>query len=97
VSFEDNDYNNGETTAYFDASGRHIETHIPYDYNDVPASVRNHTRDHYGASDNYDYTRIDRYGEKPVYKTQIWHKNHSRKTIYIDNDGHEREYHEKYY
>ena len=97
ASFEDNDHNNGEATAYFDASGKHVETHTPYDYNDVPASVKNHTRDSYGASDNYDYTRIDRYGEKPVYKTQVRHKNHSRKTIYIDNDGHEREYHEKHY
>jgi hypothetical protein len=97
VTFEDNDYNNGETTAFFDGSGKHIETHIPYDNNDVPASVRNHARDSYGASDNYEYTRIDRYGEKPVYKTQVWHNNHSRKTVYMDNDGHERQYHEFHY
>ncbi|HEY1870023.1 MAG TPA: hypothetical protein VGG71_03140 [Chitinophagaceae bacterium] len=97
VSFEDNDYNNGEMTAYFDGSGKHIENHIPYDYNDVPASVRNHARDSYGASDSYDYTRIDRYGEKPVYETQVRHKHHSKKTVYIDNDGHERDYHEYHY
>ena len=92
ASFQDNDYNNGESTAYFNASGKHIETHIPYDKNDVPVSVRNHTRDNYGASEQYDYTRIERSCEKPFYKTEVKNKKHN-KTIYMDNDGHERDYH----
>ncbi|HEY2650110.1 MAG TPA: hypothetical protein VGI38_13010 [Puia sp.] len=96
VSFQDNDHNNGEATAYFDGSGKHLDTHIPYDQKDVPASVRNHTRDSYGASDQYDYTRIDRSGEKAVYKTQVKHKKHD-KTIYMDNNGHERDYQDKHY
>jgi hypothetical protein len=96
VTFQDNDHNNGEATAYFDGSGKYVETHTPYDHNDVPVSVRNHARDSYGASDQYDYTRIDRRGEKAVYKTQVKSKKHN-KTIYMDNDGHEKEYHEKHY
>jgi hypothetical protein len=96
ASFEDKDHNNGESTAYFNGSGKHLETHTVYDNNDVPASVRNHTRDSYGATDNYEYTRIDRNGEKPVYKTQVKHKSHGKKNIYIDNDGHERDYHENH-
>lgn len=92
VSFQDNDHNNGQATAYFDGSGKHLETQIPYEKNDVPASVRNHTQKSYGASDEYDYTRIERSGEKPVYKTEVKSKK-QHKTIYMDNDGHEKDYH----
>jgi hypothetical protein len=96
VSFEDKDHNNGEATAYFDGSGRHVDTHIPYDKQDVPSPVKNHTQRSYGASDNYDYTRIDHSGEKTVYKTQVKHKNQD-KTIYMDNGGHEKDYQDKHY
>ncbi len=95
VSFKDKDHNNGEATAYFDASGRHVETQIPYDKRDVPAPVKSHVQSSYGASDKYDYTRIDHSGEKTVYKTQVKHKNQN-KTIYVDNDGHEKDYQEKH-
>jgi hypothetical protein len=91
VSFKDNDHNNGEATAYFDASGKYEETHIPYDKQDVPSTVKNHVQSSYGASDKYDYTRIDNPDGKSVYKTQVKHKNQN-KTIYLDNDGHEKDY-----
>jgi hypothetical protein len=96
VSFKDDDHNNGEARAYFDASGKHVDTHIPYDQNDVPVSVKNHARDSYGASDRNDYTRIDHNGEKSVYRTQVKYKKHD-KTIYMDHDGHERDYHDNHY
>jgi hypothetical protein len=96
VSFKDKDHDNGEATAYFDASGRHVDTHIPYDKHDVPSSVKNHVQHSYGGWDKYDYTRIDHAGEKSVYKTKVKHKNHE-KTIYMDNGGHEREYQDKHY
>jgi hypothetical protein len=95
VSFKDKDHNNGEATAYFDASGRQVETQIPYDKHDVPVPVKNHVQSSYGASDKYDYTRIDQSGEKTVYKTQVKNKNQN-KTIYMDNDGHEKNYQEKH-
>jgi hypothetical protein len=96
VSFKDKDHNNGEATAYFNASGRHIETHIPYSRHDVPAPVKKHVEQRYGSSGDYDYTRIDHYSGKTVYRTQVKHKN-VNKNIYMDNDGHEKDYHEKYY
>jgi len=95
VTFNDNDNNNGEATANFDASGKHVDTNIPYDSHDVPSSVKNHVQSSYGASGNYNYTRIDRSGEKTVYKTQVKNKNQN-KTIYMDNDGHEKDYQDKH-
>ena len=91
VSFEDNDHNNGQVTAYYDESGRHVDTHIPYDRHDVPPTVRDHMSNSYGHSNNYEYTRIDHNGENNVYMTHYKHKKHY-KTVYMDNDGHERDY-----
>jgi hypothetical protein len=96
VSFQDKDHNNGEAMAYYETSGKHIDTHTPYDKNDVPLPVRNHAKNGYGSSDSYDYTRIDHSGEQTVYKTQVKHKNHD-KTIYMDNYGHEKDYQDKHY
>ena len=95
ASFKDNDHNNGEATAYFDASGKYVDTHIPYAKHDVPSPVKNHIQNNYGASGNYDYTRIDHSGEKSVYKTQVKQKNQD-KTIYMDNGGHEKDYQDKH-
>jgi hypothetical protein len=96
VSFKDKDHNNGAATAYFGASGKHIDTHIPYDSHDVPSKVKKHMQKSYGGSDTYAYTRIDHSGEKSVYKTQVKHKNQD-KTIYMDNGGHEKDYQDKHY
>jgi len=96
VSFKDRDHDNGEATAYFNATGSYVETHIPYDKHDVPPPVKKHIQESYGSSDKYDYTRIDHYSGKTYYKTQVKHKNQS-KNIYMDNDGHEKDYHDKYY
>jgi hypothetical protein len=90
VSFEDNDHNNGEVTAHFDFTGRHIDTHIPYDNQDVPPTVTNHMRNQYGPSETYEYTRIDHKGEKPVYMSH-YKNDRGDKTIYMDNNGRERE------
>jgi hypothetical protein len=96
ASFKDNDHNNGEATAYFDASGKHLDTHIPYDNHDVPPTVKNHMHNSYGGSASDAYTRIDHSGEKSVYQTQVKHKNHD-KTIYMDNGGHEKNYQDNHY
>jgi len=92
VLFKDNDHNNGEVMAYFDLSGRHVDTHIPYENQDVPQTVRSHMNDQYGGN-HYDYTRIDHRGEYDVYRTQYKHKK-QYKTVYMDHDGHERDYHD---
>jgi hypothetical protein len=91
VTFEDRDHNNGEAVAHFDQSGRHVDTHIPYDEHDVPAPVRDHVRRSYTGAGDYEYTRIDRPGEQGVYMTHF--KHHKRyRTVYVDHSGHERDY-----
>src|ERR1700676_3688075 len=52
ATFEDKDHNNGEATAYFDQKGRHVDTHTPYDNQDVPQPVRDHVKSSYAGSDN---------------------------------------------
>ena len=96
VSFDDNDHDNGAVMAYYNKSGRHYDTHIPYDQQDVPSPVRNHMQKHYGSQGDYEYTRIDRSGEHSVYMTHYKHMN-NYKTVYINKEGHEKEYHDKYH
>jgi hypothetical protein len=95
VSFEDRDHNNGAVIAYFDGTGRHIDTHIPYENHDVPSTVRNHMHDNYGGASHYDYTRIDHEGERDVYRTQYKVKKHYT-TVYLDKEGRERDYHDNH-
>jgi hypothetical protein len=89
ATFDDRDHNNGEAIANFDASGRHIDTHIPYDQQDVPQPVRDHMQRSYGGSDPYEVTRIDRPRGNGLYMARYKHKN-KNKTIYFDQDGRER-------
>jgi hypothetical protein len=91
ATFEDKDHNNGEATAYFDQKGRHVDTHIPYDNQDVPKPVRDHVKSSYAGSDNNDFTRIDRPGEQSVYMTNVKDNKKSR-TVYTDDAGHEKSY-----
>jgi len=95
VSFEDIDHNNGEAVAYFDMAGRHVDTHTPYENHDVPPTVKNHMKVSYGGTNHYDYTRIDHYGEKDVYASHYKDKKQD-KTVYMDNGGHERDYHDNH-
>ncbi len=92
VDFEDKDHNNGEATARFDASGRHIGTSVPYDDKDVPDPVVKNVKSRYPGSDNIEYTRIDRPGENGVYQVNLRHKG-KKKTVYMDNKGKEKNYH----
>jgi hypothetical protein len=93
VEFEDKDFDNGEVTARFDSRGRHLDTQIPYDDGDVPATVKDNLHKQYPGSDNYEYTRIDRAGDKPVYKARFKHKK-KYKTAYVDQQGERRSYHQ---
>jgi hypothetical protein len=86
VEFEDKDNDNGEVTAHFDSKGRHVDTQIPYDEGDVPAPVKDNLRKLYPGSDNYAYTRIDRAGDKPVYKASFTHRK-KHKIKYVDQQG----------
>jgi hypothetical protein len=91
VEFEDKDFDNGEVTAHFDSRGRHMDTQIPYDDGDVPAMVKDNLHKRYPGSDHYEYTRIDRDGDKPLYKAKFIHKK-KYKTMYVDQQGEHRNY-----
>ena len=92
VDFDDKDFDNGEVTAHFDSRGKHLETQIPYDDGDVPAPVKDNLRKQYPGSDHYEYTRIDRPGNKPVYKARFMHEN-KYKSTYVDQNGERQNYH----
>jgi hypothetical protein len=92
VEFEDKDHDNGEVTAHFDAGGRHLDTQIPYDEGDVPAMVKDNLHKRYPGSDHYEYTRIDRAGDRPFYKARFIHKKRYR-TMYVDQQGEHRRDH----
>jgi hypothetical protein len=96
VTFEDRDHNNGEVTAHYDHTGRHLDTHVPYDNNDVPAPVMEKVRNKYPGSDNYAFTRIDRPGENGVYQVHLRHKKRY-KTLYVEHNGQERDFHDRHY
>ncbi len=95
VDFEDKDHNNGEATAHFDASGSHVDTHVPYDNNDVPAPVIENVNSSYPGSDNQEYTRIDRPGESGVYQVNL-SQHGTPKTVYMDNKGEKKNYRDKH-
>jgi hypothetical protein len=96
VQFDDIDHNDGEATARFDQSGRHLDTHVVYDNNDVPSPVVTNLNKRYPGSDDYQYTRINRHGQHDVYQVHMRH--HSKyKTVYVDRYGHQMEYHERNY
>src|SRR5580704_16593811 len=40
-------YDRGEMVAHYDRSGHHVDSHIPYDRNDVPAPVIEKTQRSY--------------------------------------------------
>jgi hypothetical protein len=91
VEFEDRDHDNGEVTAHFDSRGRHIDTQIPYDEADVPVGVKENLQKRYPGSGQYEYTRIDRAGERSRYKARFMHKKKYR-TIYVDEQGDVRQH-----
>ena len=92
VEFEDRDHDNGEVTVHFDARGRHMDTQIPYEDGDVPAVVKENLRKKYPGADHYEYTRIERAGDRPLYKARFFHKKRY-KTAYLDQQGEHRNYH----
>ena len=81
----------GEMVAHYDHNGRHVDSHIPYDRNDVPPSVVNHVERHYPGSSDQSYTRIERPGSQPLFQVSLNIKGkHTNR--YVDDHGREREY-----
>jgi len=95
VVFEDRDNDNGEVTARFDGKGRHIDSRIVYDNNDVPAPVKENLHRKYDGADNYEFTRIDRPGKEDIYQARFRH-HQKHKTRYLDETGQEKEFHDRH-
>ena len=94
VTFNDRDNDNGDAVAHFDIHGRHRDTYIPYDNNDVPSDLREHVRNKY-PGDDYEYTRIERHDGEDYYRVRMRH-HHSHKTFYVDEQGNYFHHHENY-
>ncbi|MDP4132212.1 MAG: hypothetical protein Q8939_18800 [Bacteroidota bacterium] len=90
VNFDDKDHNNGESMAHFDRTGRHIDTYIPYDDQDVPGPVMDRMQHRYPGSDSYEFTRIERGDGHPIFRVHFRVRRKFR-TLYVDESGRERE------
>jgi len=92
--FEDHSrYDRGEMVAYYDQYGHHIDSHIRYDYNDVPSAVVERTHRNYPGGTDYTYTRIERPVGQPLFQVELNLQN-KNKRLYVDEYGHEQKYHD---
>jgi hypothetical protein len=88
-------YDRGEMVAHYDHDGRHIDSHIPYDDNDVPYEVRKKTEHRYPGGHDYSYTRIEHPGGQPLFQVSL-NLGGRHKTAYVDDQGRERSYHDSH-
>jgi len=88
-------YDRGEMTAHYDQQGRHIDSHIPYDRNDVPAPVVNRTERRYPGARDYEYTRIERGNNRNFYRVKLRHQGRYR-TLYMDDNGRDKQYSDRH-
>ena len=84
-------YDRGEMVAHYDHTGRHVDSHIPYDRNDVPDPVIRHVEKRYPGSKDQYYTRIERPGSKALFQITMNFKGRHT-TRYVDDEGRERTY-----
>jgi hypothetical protein len=89
ADFDDHSrYDRGEMVAHYDRYGRHIDSHIPYDPNDVPRPVMERMHRRYHARDYY-FERIERPHAEPLFRVNL-SLDGGQKTVYMDEYGHER-------
>jgi hypothetical protein len=81
----------GEMTAYYDRFGHRLDTHIPYDREDVPPVVLDRHRQIFKDGRITGYNRIVGPDEHTVFEIQFNHKGRSR-SAYYDEDGRDRQY-----
>jgi hypothetical protein len=86
-------YDRGEMIAHYDQNGHHVDSHIPYDRNDVPTAVVEQTERSYPDARDYNYTRIESPGRHPVFQVSL-NLHGSNKMLYVDDNGREKEYHD---
>jgi hypothetical protein len=96
ASFTDHSqYDRGEMVAHYDQSGYHVDSHIPYDRNDVPQAVVERTQRSYPGADEGSYTRIERRGAQPLFQVNLRVHGKSRR-MYVDDNGRERKYYDRH-
>jgi len=81
----------GQMVANYDQHGNHIDSHIPYDNNDVPSPVVDRAQKNYPGGKNYTYTRIERPVGQPLFRVDLNLQN-KNKTLYVDESGREQKY-----
>ena len=84
---------NGAMVSHYDHNGRHLDSHIPYDRNDVPSTVRDRMEKRYPHGKDYRYTRIEHSGGQPLFQVRL-NIGGQAKTTYVDEQGRERSYHD---
>lgn len=86
---------NGEMVSHYDNNGRYLDSHIPYDRNDVPSNIRNRMEKRYPHGRDYSYTRIEHDGGQPLFQVSL-NIGGQRKTTYVDDQGRDRTYHDRH-
>jgi len=77
--------------AHYDRNGHHLDSHIPYNRNDVPPAVVEKAQKNYPGGRNYNYTRIEHPGQQPLFQISL-NLGGSNKTLYVDDHGREKKY-----
>ena len=96
AKFDDHSrYDRGEMVAHYDRYGRHVDSHIRYDRNDVPPAVVERTQRNYPGGRDYTYTRIEHPGIQPLFQVSLNLGGRSR-IVYVDDNGRERKYHDNH-
>jgi hypothetical protein len=96
ADFDDHSkYDRGQMVAHYDRYGHHIDSHIPYDRNDVPSAIVDRTQRNYPGGSDYTYTRIERPAGQPLFQVSLNLQNKNR-TLYVDDNGREQKYHDRH-
>ena len=96
ASFADHSqYDRGEMIAHYDRSGHHVDSHVPYDRNDVPQAVVEKTQRSYPDARDYNYTEIERPSGQSFFQVRF-HTHGKRRTMYVDESGRERQYNDRH-
>jgi hypothetical protein len=92
ANFDDHSqYDRGEMVAHYDRNGHHVDSHIPYDRNDVPPAVVEKAQKNYPGGRDYSYTRIEHPGKQPLFQVSL-NLRGSNRTLYVDDHGQEKKY-----
>lgn len=84
------DQNNRNVETYYNNEGQRLDTHIGYDRNDLPATVRTRADKRY--SNSYHTYRIERPNSTPLYQI----KTDDGRTTYWDENGKKRRYKDRH-